>query len=381
MSEMILILIFTLLSFLMGVAQFIFGGIIDLVANSIGVSIAAVGQLTTVYAISAAIGTPIIMMLMSTRPIHHSLFVGLASMMIGNGLMFFAPNFILLLFARSLVGLGSGIYSIASFSIVAEKAKPERRGRDLSMMAVGASLALVLGVPFSRTLTSIIDWQLIFLALSILLLVLLIVLIFGIKSTHTQEAIPFKEQVSYLINKQTAFLFLVTFSMFIGYSAMNTYVTPYLFNLSQDVESIITYVLLGLGISSVIGSRMSGVLSDKFGVEKVITFALFTQSIALILISIFGRIIWLVIPLLMVWAIGAWSCGPIFNLNFTNRFKKGTSVILSLNGTMVQFGFALGAILGGLVIESIGVSYMSMFAAIVVLISALLFRFEAKTQH
>ena len=378
MIESILVLLFTLLSFLMGVAQFIFGGIIDKVSESIGVSIAAIGQLTTIYSLSAAIGTPIVMISLAKRPLHHILFFGLLSMIIGNGLMFVAPNFSILMVARMLVGLGAGVYGIAAFSIIAEKAKPERRGRDLSMISVGASLALVLGVPFSRAITSLIDWRFIFLGLSILMIIVLIVLIKLLKSTSTREISSIKEQLSYLISKETALLFLVTFSMFLGYSALNTYITPYLLNISGNFGSIISWLLMIVGIASVIGSRLGGVLSDKFGVSNVIEAALFIQALALVVISLFSNIEYIVILALFIWAVAAWTCGPIFNLNINSRFTKGKAILLSINGTMVQFGFAGGAFLGAIIVESVGISNIALFASGVVLLAAVLFWFEKK---
>ena len=378
MLESLLIILFTLLSFLMGVAQFIFGGIIDKVADSVGVSIAAIGQLTTIYSLSAAIGTPIVMIVLAKKPLHHILFFGLVSMIVGNALMFVAPNFTLLMLARIFVGLGAGVYGIAAFSIVAEKAKPERRGRDLSMIAVGSSLALVLGVPFSRTITSLIDWRFIFLGLSILMALALVFLAKLLKSTGTREVSTIKEQISYLVSKETALLFTVTFSMFLAYSSLNTYITPYLLNLSDSLGSVIAWVLMLIGIASVIGSRMGGVLSDKYGTANVIETALFVQAITLILVSIFGQIEYLAILLLFIWAVAAWTCGPIFNLNINGRFKKGTAILLSINGTMVQFGFAGGALFGALIVEWMGIEYITLFASIFVLFSALLFWFEKK---
>ena len=84
------------------------------------------------------------MIILAKQALHKILFVGLISMIIGNGMMFIAPNYALLLLARVFVGLGAGVYGIAAFSIIAEKAKPERRGRDLSMIAIGASLSFSL---------------------------------------------------------------------------------------------------------------------------------------------------------------------------------------------------------------------------------------------
>ena len=78
-----------------------------------------------------------------------------------------------------------------------------------------------------------------------------------------------------------------------------------------------------VGIASTIGSRMGGVLSDKYGVARVIETALFVQGIALVLATVFSQSVYLVILFLFIWAVSAWTCGPIFNLNINTRFTKG----------------------------------------------------------
>ena len=49
-----------------------------------------------------------------------------------------------------------------------------------------------------------------------------------LQSTSTREAVTLKEQLSYLLSKETAMLFTVTFSMFLGYSIMKYLYYPLL---------------------------------------------------------------------------------------------------------------------------------------------------------
>ncbi|MDQ0877653.1 putative MFS family arabinose efflux permease [Paenibacillus sp. V4I3] len=61
MSNTWKIYMLTLISFLVGMSQFVISGILDEVANSVGVSLSAAGQLITVFALATAIGTPVVM--------------------------------------------------------------------------------------------------------------------------------------------------------------------------------------------------------------------------------------------------------------------------------------------------------------------------------
>lgn len=54
------IYILAIVSFLVGTSEFVIAGILDMLASDIGVSVAAAGQLITVYSLAYAIGTPIL---------------------------------------------------------------------------------------------------------------------------------------------------------------------------------------------------------------------------------------------------------------------------------------------------------------------------------
>ena len=51
------IYILAIVSFLVGTSEFVIAGILDMLASDIGVSVAAAGQLITVYSLAYAIGT------------------------------------------------------------------------------------------------------------------------------------------------------------------------------------------------------------------------------------------------------------------------------------------------------------------------------------
>ncbi|MDF9759161.1 putative MFS family arabinose efflux permease [Peribacillus simplex] len=52
-----------IISFLVGTSEFIISGILDKIADSLGVTLAAAGQLITILSLVYAIGTPILMAL------------------------------------------------------------------------------------------------------------------------------------------------------------------------------------------------------------------------------------------------------------------------------------------------------------------------------
>lgn len=83
MSNQLKIYLLTLISFLVGTSQFIIAGVLDKIADSLGISVSSAGQLVTVFALASAIGTPILTVLVSRYSLKAQLLIALAIFLIG----------------------------------------------------------------------------------------------------------------------------------------------------------------------------------------------------------------------------------------------------------------------------------------------------------
>jgi len=68
---------------LVGPSQFVIAGILDRVAASVGVSVSAAGQLITVFSLTCAIGTPVVMVVTAMMDRRKQLLLALAILLLG----------------------------------------------------------------------------------------------------------------------------------------------------------------------------------------------------------------------------------------------------------------------------------------------------------
>ncbi|CZQ92507.1 Hypothetical protein Tpal_1501 [Trichococcus palustris] len=346
------IYLLTFVSFLVGTLQFVIGGILDKVALSVGVSVSTVGQVITAFSLAAAIGTPIFMMATAKMDRRKQLLIGLAAILLSTISTIALPGFGFLMFSRIILGVGTGIYNISAYAIIAKMAPPGRQAMALSNLAMGASAALVIGVPIARVVAAVYDWRIIFLVIGILTLLSIVAVIRMIPTAAGEAPIPLSQQLSLLKNPKITVALSVSFFMFVAYSIVNSYTTPFLLSVMPSMESRISVILLLLGVASLVGSKLGGFLADRMGAARTLVGGMIVQAIALMMIPIFSGSVIATVSLLIIWAIAAWICGPTLNFNLVSLAPEASGIMLSLNSTFIQFGFAAGAAIGGIVVGS-----------------------------
>jgi DHA1 family putative efflux transporter-like MFS transporter len=109
-------------------------------------------------------------------------------------------------------------------------------------------------------------------------------------------------------------------------------------------------ILFALGIASLIGSKLGGFLADRIGTARTLVGSMVVQALALALLFIVARTTIVAILLLMLWAIAAWAFGPTQNYNLHSLAPEASGIMLSLNTSFVQLGFAAGAGIGGIAV-------------------------------
>lgn len=360
----------TFISFLVGIAQFVFGGILDKVAESVGVYVSTAGQLTTTFSLAAAIGTPVFMMLTAKMDRRKQLLVALTIIFLGMFFTFSLHGFGLLMFSRVLLGIGSGVYNVCAFAIVASIAPEGRKARSISNLAMGSSAALVFGVPIGRVIASQYDWRIIFGITSFLTLISIFCVMRLIPMVEGEAPIPLGKQLSILKRSDISMALGVTFLMFVSYSVVNTYITPFMKSVIPSIEESISIVLFALGLASLVGSKLGGFLADRIGAARTLIGGIIVQVISLTIVSLFSTSEMVVVLFLIIWATAAWTCGPMLNYNLVSKAPEASGILLSLNSTFVQLGFAVGAVVGGIVVEGASIMAISWTRMITVTIAA-----------
>jgi len=160
MSNTAKIYILALISFLVGTSQYIISGILDKMADALGVSIGAAGQLITVFSLVYAIGTPILMVLTSKMERRKLLIYTLFVFIVGNLLSVIVPGYGLFMIARIIMALSTGVAVVTVLSIAAKIAPANKKASSIATVVMGFTASLIIGVPIGRFITSTMDGNL-----------------------------------------------------------------------------------------------------------------------------------------------------------------------------------------------------------------------------
>lgn len=340
----------SLIGFLVGTSQFVISGILDQVADSVGVSVSAAGQLITVFALGNAIGTPAFMMATAKMDRRNQLLLALAIIFLGIVSTLAFQGFHFLMVSRIILGVGTGIFVVTSYSIAAKLALPGRQAGAMSNIALGYSVSLVLGVPIGRVIASAYDWKVIFWGIGIFTVLGFIAVAKTIPSVASETPIPLGEQLAMLRNHKVAFALGVSLFVFIGFSVVNTYITPFLTSSLLISGRGVSIILFAMGIASLFGSKLGGFLADRIGTTRTLIGSILVQALSLALVSALSGFSVVVIVLLMIWTVAVWAFGPTQNFNLLSIAPEASGIMLSLNSTFVQLGFAAGAGIGGIAV-------------------------------
>ncbi|QYR19400.1 MFS transporter [Paenibacillus sp. sptzw28] len=370
MSNAWKIYMLAVVSFLVGTSEFIIAGILDKIAEDTGVSVSAAGQLITVFSLAYAFGTPILMAATARMERRKLLLFSLGIFVIGNGIAVALPGFGVLIGSRIILALSTGVFVVTALTVASKLAPPEKQGSAIATLVMGFSTSLIIGVPLGRVVASAYDWITIFAGIGILGLLAMLAIFFVIPRSDGEEPVPLRKQLALLKEPRIAVALAVTFFWILGYAITYTYISPYLLTVTGMSSKEVSIGLFAFGIASLIGSKVGGFSTDKWGVSRTLVGGMLFHTVALILLSLSGQSPALVFPLLMLWAFSAWSSGPTQQYHLMTLAPEASGIMLSLNTSVLQLAMAAGAGVGGIVVEQASLNATSWIGAAAVAIAA-----------
>ncbi|NQX12746.1 MFS transporter [Microbacteriaceae bacterium VKM Ac-2855] len=354
-------------------SEFLPTGLIPEMSRDLGVSISLTGQLVTIFAATVVVATTPLSILTQRFSRKSLVIVVLCVIATANILAALAPTFELLVGARILGGLAHGLFWAVVGAYAAHLVPLAQLGRATAITAGGGSAAFVLGVPVSTALGHAFGWRVAFAIFAGMVIVLALVVVRFLPAVdhrvplRTGEiALPIRRDPSL---PRVIALCVVILLVLIGQNTLSTYITPWLEEASFDPGAI-PLILFLFGGAGAVGLVVAGFTTDRFP-KRAFVVAVIAVTIALaVLASAAGAgAAALVIVAAIAWNI---SFGGIPAMLQTRMLATASvqarGLAAALQTTAFNVGIGGGAIVGGIVIESIGLAALPWIAIGIVLL-------------
>jgi DHA1 family inner membrane transport protein len=337
--------------FAIGTTEFMTMGLLEEIADGIHRSNATTGHIITAYAFGVVVGAPIIVSLGARLP-KRELAIGLIlALGVGNAITAMASGYVPVMVARFVAGLPHGAYFGVASLLAASLVRPEFKGRAVSSVMLGLSVATVVGVPASTALGQGLGWRSAYwVVLAITIATALMIYAFVPHSPANVDA-SLRSELAALKKPQVLFAVSAGMVGFGGLFAMYSYIAPLVTKVADLSSSWIPWFLLAFGVGSVLGSWAAGVLAD-WNVERSVLLG-FVATIV-VLVAFFFAAPYVVPAMALVFALAFISSIVAINLQVRLMHAAGDAQMLgaALNHSALNIANGLGAWLGSVVIAA-----------------------------
>jgi predicted MFS family arabinose efflux permease len=368
-------------AFAIGTESFVIAGLLPVIATDMQISVAATGQLVTVYALAYAIGSPILAVTFNDLDRRNVLILALCCFIAGNLLAVAAATFVMLMASRMLMALGAGLCMPTAIGVAVAIAPPERRGRAVALVTSGITVATVVGVPLGSLIGNAFGWRATFGLVAVLGGVALAGLLFGLPRGLPRTTATLGQRLAVARHGGVLYALAITALWAIGGFTVFTYLSVPLRGLGFNASDI-SFALLIFGSAAAIGNMLGGILADRIGPIPAATLGLAGMAMALILQSIVLKFAtpeqarYILLLLLFCWGIAGWTFYPAQVASIMRIDPQASIIALSLNASAMYLGFAIGGATGGIVLSLLGPSDLGWIggSSVAAALALLLFR-------
>ncbi|MEC3951941.1 MFS transporter [Nocardia sp. CDC153] len=371
-------------AFAMGADEFVVAGVVTEMANSLHVSLGAVGRFESAYALGVAIGAPLFTAIGSRVSRRFMLLATTGVFLAGNTLSLLGPTYDTILAGRLIAALAHGAFFGIAALFAAELVPTAKQGRAIATVFAGSTAATILGAPIGAAVGKALGWRatfgtlVLFGVLAAVGLILLIPKSIGRERArtvghahghaHGEEAdgaeldaharmhmaanggAPLRDQLRAL-RRPAVWIGLST--TLLGYGGVFTsyvYLAPQLTEATGLGKQWVTPMFLLFGIGLFAGNQLGGKLADRnLRLAPVV-------SIGALAVTLFALTLLIHNPItaalgLLAYGVAAFSVVAPLQLRVMQQAGDAPDIASAANISALTLGSALGIWLGGAAID------------------------------
>lgn len=352
-------------NFVVGAGVMVVAGTLNDIARSLQVSVALAGQLIAIGALVMGLGAPLLAGWVAGFDRRRLLAISLVWYALGHGLSALMPDWGSLWPVRALCMLAAAVFTPQAAAAMGHLAEPAQRGRAITFVFLGWSLASVLGVPAAAWIGETLGWRVAFGAIAVLSLVgaawIAFVVPDGVKPAALSLA-AWKEVFSHPVLMA---IVAVTALQAAGQFTLFSYFAPYhklvLGASAADIGALFAW----FGVFGLIGNVVLSRVVDRLGADRAVLATLGLITLSLVAWP-FANGLLLMAIVLVPWGLGCFACNSGQQARLGLAAPTLAPALMALNTSAIYLGQALGAAGGGWLVaregyarlDDIGVAWM-----------------------
>ncbi|WP_122582224.1 MFS transporter [Pseudomonas viridiflava] len=364
------ILLLSAAGFTVLTTEFVIVGLLPAMARDLHVTVPQAGLLVTLFAFTVAAFGPFLTAYCS-RFSRKRLFVGILILFgLSNALAALAPNIAVMGVARLIPALGLPVFWALASETAVDIVGPQFAGRAIARIGFGIVCATVFGIPVGTLISDAFGWRTAFAALSVLAFAKALLLTVYLPSVVKKEPVSILGQFGILRSPLMQGHVLLSILVFSGMFTAYTYLADMLERLAGFDGTLVGWCLMGFGAVGLLGNSLGGRMVDRHPLIASLVFCAFmVVGMVAVVPSIHS---WFALALaLAVWGITQAALFLVSHVRLIKAAPQAPAFAASLNIAGANLGIGIGAVIGGRVIDHLGLGRLG-FAADGIIVLAIL---------
>ncbi|ODJ60365.1 MFS transporter [Brochothrix thermosphacta] len=358
-------------AFAIGMTEFVIMGLLTEVATDLKVSVTQAGQLITMYALSVAIGGPIVVLLTYKLKRKTTLLILMAIFIIGNAIAGVADNYGVMMLSRIVTAFAHGSFFGLGAIIAASLVPKNRQASAMALMFSGLAVANIIGVPFGTIIGQQWGWHASFLIISVIGIIAFAGIWKFVPAAEQRKEVSIKTELSILKSGSMWTTLLISTFSFSSVFAFFTYISPILREVSGYDDNGVALVLIIFGVGVTIGNLVGGRIAD-WNINKGLIILLVLLEIWFVVLYFIQFNFYLVPFGVFIFGIIAFGLTPSLQFRSMKLSLQAPTLGSALNQSAMNVGNALGAFFGGIIITVLPLQFVVLTAPLLSLVGLVL---------
>ncbi|VTU27897.1 MFS transporter [Variovorax sp. PBL-E5] len=355
-------------NFVIGTGVMVVPGTLNELSTSLEVSAATAGQLITAAAVVMCLGAPLLAAVVAGWDRRILLSCTMLWYAAGHLLAMLMPNFGGLLAVRMLTVVAPAIFTAQAAACIGMLVPTEQRGRAVTFVFLGWSVASVLGLPIGAVIGGHFGWRTAFAAIAFLSVLSAYGIWSRLPAGIRPAALSREAWGRVLRNPLLMGVVSVTALQGAGQFVLFSYFAPVLRQTLGANASELGLVWGWFGICGLAGNVLVSRYIDRIGASRMVLITTVLIGVSLLLWPLGITLGWLAL-ILVPWGLGCFAANSAQQARLVSLAPVLAPGSVALNSSGIYVGQAVGAATGGWLLAHEAASWMSWVGLVTMLLA------------